>query len=183
MKMFMENDKRYKNYDIGRFTYGGPEVLSWDSKIKLKMGAFCSVAEGVVILLGGEHNTQWITTYPFNKILKEFGHIKGHPRSKGDVIIGSDVWIGRKAVILSGLEIGDGCAVGANAVVTKSAPPYSILAGNPARVVKKRFDDETIKKLLRIKWWDWDIEKIKENIPLMLNDNIAEFVEKYIGDA
>ena len=88
----------------------------------------------------------------------------GHPASKGDVVIGNDVWIGRKAVILSGVTIGDGAVVGTMAVVTSNVEPYTIVAGNPARPVRKRFDDSTIQNLLQLRWWDWPTEKVKENV-------------------
>lgn len=94
------------------------------------------------------------------------------------MVIGNDVWIGVNACVLSGVRIGDGAVVGACSVVTRDVPPYAIVAGNPARLVRKRFDDETIEELLKIKWWDWDIERIKENLPLLLSENVKDFAEK-----
>lgn len=177
-RKFMADDPRYRRYQIGRYTYGEPLIVGINDETTLKVGSFCSMAAGVTIFLGGDHRTDWITTYPFTVFFKEFESIRGHPYTKGDIIIGNDVWIGREAKILSGVMIGDGAAIGADAVVTKSVEPYTIIAGNPARVIKKRFSDKIIEKLLKIKWWEWDIDKIKENIPLMLSDDIEEFIKK-----
>lgn len=131
-------------------------------------------------MLGGEHNADWVTTYPFNALLKSFSEIKGHPKTKGDVIIGNDVWIADGVKILSGVHIGDGCVIGSNAVVTKNMPPYSICGGNPAKIIKYRFDEKTIDKLLKIRWWDWDTLHIYQAVPLLQNycmDDFFEFCE------
>ena len=178
MKMMMNEDPKYKKYDIGRFTYGGPNISKF-AEANLKIGSFCAIAAEVKFLVGGEHRIDWVTTYPFNAILEEFDSIKGHPTAKGDIVIGNDVWIGYGATILSGVKIGSGSVIGARAVVTKDIPPYSIAVGSPIKVAKKRFDDEIIDKLLKIKWWDWPLDKIKKNVPLLLNDNIKAFVDKH----
>jgi virginiamycin A acetyltransferase len=173
----MKDDKRYTRYSIGDFTYGTPKVNTWSPKEKLTIGKFCSIADNVIISLGGEHRTDWATTFPFNALFTEFNHHQGHPKSKGDVTIGNDVWIGYGVHILSGVTIGDGAAIGANAVVTKDVPPYAIVAGNPARILRMRFSPEIISKLLSIKWWDWDFEKIKTNMTILLSDDIEKLIE------
>lgn len=175
--LFMCDNPEYSKYSIGKFSYGQPLVISWEENAALRVGSFCSFSTGVTILLGGEHRTNWVTTYPFHRVLREFENLQ-YPSTKGDVSIGNDVWIGKNALILSGVTIGDGAVVGAGSVVTRDVPPYSIVAGNPARLVRKRFDDDTIGKLLKIKWWDWDIERIKENMPLLFSERVKEFVEK-----
>lgn len=166
---------------VGDYTYGDFKVLSWQGgeKTKLKIGKFCSIARDVDFFLGGEHRSDFVTTYPFNILVPSFSYINGHPSTKGDIIVGNDVWIGKKADILSGVKIGDGAIVGAEAVVTKDVPPYAIVAGNPAKIIRYRFDKETIEKLLEIKWWDFKEEELIDAIPLLQSDNIAEFIEKY----
>ena len=169
--------ERYPQYEIGKWTYGSPKIRSWGEGAALRIGAFCSIADGVKIYLGGEHRTDWVTTFPFS-ILWESGHaLEGHPKTKGDVLIGNDVWLGAESVILSGVTIGDGAAIGARAVVKGNIPAYALVAGNPARIVKKRFDDETISRLLKIKWWQWKDAKIDKALPMLLNDDIRKFME------
>jgi acetyltransferase-like isoleucine patch superfamily enzyme len=167
----------YPHYRIGRGSYGGLEVYTWGEGATLQVGAFCSFAQGVKIFIGGEHRTDWVTTYPFNVLWEAGRTITGHPKTKGDVIIGNDVWIGTEAFVLSGNTIGDGAVIGARAVVTKDVEPYAVVAGNPARMVKKRFDEETIERLLRIQWWNWEDEKIGRALPLLLSQNIRAFLD------
>lgn len=169
--------EKYPQFEIGRGTYGNPTVRSSGAKATLKVGAFCSFASGVQIFLGGEHRTDWVTTYPFNVLWVAANHIKGHPKSKGDVIIGNDVWIGHESVIMSGVNIGDGAVIGARSVVTKDVAPYSIVAGNPARFVRKRFDDATINRLLALKWCEWPDATIEQLLPMLLSNAVEAFLE------
>jgi chloramphenicol O-acetyltransferase type B len=169
--------ERYPQYEIGRNTYGKPRIYSWEEGATFRIGAFCSIASGVKIYLGGEHRIDWVTTYPFNVLWEKAKHIKGHPKTKGDVIIGNDVWIGAGAAILSGVTIGDGAVIGTNAVVAKDVPHYAIVAGNPARIVRKRFNEETIHHLLKIRWWEWEDKKIEKFIPLLLDRDIEKFLK------
>lgn len=176
-KFFTRDFPAYRQYEIGEYTYGQPTVLYGNEPgAKLVIGRFCCIADGVIILLGGNHRIDWVTTYPFNIIFEEFKEIKGHPATKGDVIIGNDVWIGQQAMILSGVNIGDGAVVAARSVVTKNVEPYTIVGGNPARPIRRRFSEEIIHRLLKIQWWNWDIEKIKEFVPLLMNNNIEAFL-------
>ncbi|MBD2035556.1 CatB-related O-acetyltransferase [Leptolyngbya sp. FACHB-321] len=170
--------ERFPEYQFGRGTYDTDlQILSWGEGATLRIGSFCSIAAGVQILIGGEHRVDWITTYPFNVLWKAGEQITGHPMTKGDVDIGNDVWIAQEAVILSGVKIGDGAVIGARAVVAKDVPPYSIVVGNPARVIRHRFDKEIIQKLLEIKWWNWDDAQIEEFLPKLLSDNPVAFFE------
>lgn len=167
------------SYVFGEYTYGKPKVLEWGEGTHLTVGKFCAIAKNVHIFLGGNHRTDWITTYPFSALTNEFPeakHIKGHPTTKGNVTIGNDVWIGYGAVILSGVTIGDGAVIGAFSVVTKNVNPYEIVAGNPAKVIRKRFNDEVISHLLEIAWWNWPINKISSEINFLCNDEVSEFI-------
>jgi acetyltransferase-like isoleucine patch superfamily enzyme len=166
-------------YLIGDHTYGKPRVISRGEGRSLTIGKYCSISTHVLIFLGSEHRTDWISTYPFPVLWGEASSIKGHPSSKGDVRIGNDVYIGYQVIILSGVTIGDGAVIGAGSVVASDVPPYAIVAGNPARVLRYRFDGETIKKLLEIRWWNWPDEKVKENIHLICNDAVDAFIEKF----
>lgn len=174
----MTLQEKLPGHTIGKHSYwsGRPRVYN-DPKARLIMGAFCSIAKGAQIYLGGEHRTDWLTTYPFNELWQAGKGISGHPRSKGDVVIGNDVWIGIEAIILSGVTIGDGAVVGARAVVTRDVPPYTIVAGNPAANVRQRFDADVINRLLEIAWWEWDDARIDKAVPLMLSDDITAFID------
>jgi virginiamycin A acetyltransferase len=177
-KVFMCKNPDYSKYSIGKYSTGQPKILEYAVPTKLSIGNFCSIAEGVTILLDGEHHTDWIPTYDFNLMFKEFENLGDRRRSKGDVVIGNDVWIGFNAIILSGVKIGDGAVIGAGSVVTHDVPPYAIVAGCPARIIRMRFDQKTIDDLLRIKWWNWNLQRIVENMPLLLSNNIDEFLKR-----
>jgi len=166
-------------YTIGDHTYGNPRVLSWGEGTSLTIGKYCSISRNVIIFLGSEHRTDWISTYPFPVLWEEAKGIQGHPSTKGDVIIGNDVWIGYGVTILSGVNIGDGAVIGAGSVVTKDIPPYAISAGNPCHVIKYRFDEVTIKKLLEIRWWDWPDQKVRENLKYICSDAMDEFIKRF----
>ena len=158
---------------IGKYTYGNPHFKIWGKEERIEIGAFCSIAEEVAIFAGGEHRTEWLTTFPLRIAFgDDLAGIDGHPYTKGHTKIGNDVWIGFRAIILSGVQIGDGAVIGAGAVVTKNVEPYSIVAGNPAKLIKRRFNADEIKKLLEIKWWNWDIEKIKSNVSILSSKNL-----------
>lgn len=162
---------------MGAWSYGQPIVHSWGEGARLIIGRYCSIAGDVHVLLGGNHRTDWVTTYPFSEQWHQHaGKITGHPSSNGNVVIGNDVWIGERAMILSGVTIGDGAVVGASALVTKDVPPYAIVGGNPARIIRYRFDPATIKKLLAIRWWFWPEDKIIRALPLMLSSNMSDFI-------
>jgi virginiamycin A acetyltransferase len=180
---YTRNFSRYTKYSVGKYTYGAPIVKDWHQGTTLEIGDFCSIAENVTILLGGNHPIDWVSSFPFGAIFEEFkGRCSVFPEkmSKGDVIIGNDVWIGLNSTILSGITIGDGAIIAANAVVTKNVEPYTIVGGNPAKLLKKRFSDEAISKLLSIEWWNWEIDKIKDNLDLILSEDIELFIDRHL---
>jgi virginiamycin A acetyltransferase len=148
---------------------------------KLIIGNFCAIASDVQFIMNGaNHKMNSFTTYPFGI----FGHgweaallqLKDLP-FKGDTIIGNDVWIGYKAVIMPGITIGDGAIIAAKTVVTKDVPPYSVIGGNPSRLIKKRFSDDVVELLLQIQWWNWSIEKITENLSVLCNNDLEKLKE------
>ncbi|WP_445669156.1 CatB-related O-acetyltransferase [Niallia sp. FSL W8-0635] len=159
---------------MGEYSYGRPKVIVHKGDVhRVFVGKFCSIANGVEIFVGGNHNTEWISTYPFRvKFNLEGKYADGQPSSKGDVIIENDVWIGSNALILSGVKIGNGAIIAANSVVTKDVKPYTIVGGNPAKVIRQRFSNEDITRLLELNWWDWEKEKIISNIHLLSSTNI-----------
>jgi Acetyltransferase (isoleucine patch superfamily) len=154
---------------------------------KLIIGKFCSIASQTKFIMGSaNHRISSVTTYPFNV----FGgawqentpdHLSQLP-FKGDIIIGNDVWIGRECIIMPGAKIGDGAIIGAYSVVTKDVPPYSVVGGNPARIIKKRFNDELIDILLKIKWWDFDDEKLVEFLPLLCDPDLEKVQQLLIEE-
>ena len=145
------------------------EGKSYESRENLSSNKLCSIACGAKFLFTSANHTQAsLSTYPFPIFFEEWGldvqNIMSAWDNKGDIIIGNDVWIGYEAVILSGVTIGDGAIIGTRAVVTKDVPPYAIVGGVPAKTIRKRFSDDTISALLKIKWWDWPEERIRNQI-------------------
>lgn len=144
---------------------------------RLIIGKYCSIACGAKFLFNSaNHSLKSLSTYPF-PIFYDVWNLDNRKvtdawDNKGDIIIGNDVWIGFEAVILSGVTIGDGAIIGARALITKDVPPYAIVGGVPAHIIRKRFSNQTIEKLLKIKWWDWSQETIQSNLDAIQNDNI-----------
>lgn len=148
---------------------------------RLIIGKFCSIACNAKFLMtSGNHRMKSLSTYTFPIFYEEWDldvhHITDAWDNKGDIVIGNDVWIGYDAIIMSGVKIGDGAIIGTRAIVTKDVPPYTIVGGTPAKVIKKRFHDDTILKLLKIKWWDWPCEKIQSNIQYIQSGEIDKLV-------
>jgi acetyltransferase-like isoleucine patch superfamily enzyme len=166
---------RSRLVEVGAYTYGKPKIIYYGGEGKITIGKFCSIAQNVTFLFGGEHRIDWISTYPFYIFIDQWDRaktIKDSVRYKGDIRVGNDVWIGYGATILAGVTIGDGAVIAANAVVVKNVEPYTIVGGNPAQVIRKRFSDKDIRMLLEIAWWNWPKEKINKNISIICSSNI-----------
>lgn len=178
--------KRYINIagvEIGDYTYGLPQIIKTTDIYKVKIGRFCSIAtDNVKILVDIDHRPEWITTYPISEYILEKKSAISYHTGKGDVVIGNDVWICQDVIILSGVKIGNGAIIAAGAVVAKDVADYEMVGGVPAKHIRFRFSPEQIEKLLKISWWNWDIQKIKENVDLLESKNIDDFINKHIAN-
>lgn len=145
---------------------------------KLIIGKFCQIATGVKFIMNGaNHGLQGFTTYPFKVFGGEFADLPLLSDNKGDTIIGNDVWIGNDVTFMPGVKVGDGAIIASKSVVTRDVPAYTIVGGNPAQIIRKRFDDEIVEQLLKIKWWDWSVEKIAEHGKILLNANTSKLAQ------
>jgi virginiamycin A acetyltransferase len=175
---------RRHGHEIGAASYGRPK-LRFPAAARLRIGRYCSIADGVEILLGGNHRTDWITTYPFPEFGTDWPDAAmrtDHHASKGDVAIGHDVWLGSQAMVLSGVTIGHGAVIAARSVVARDVPPYAIVAGNPAKIIRMRFSEADIAGLLAVQWWHWPNERIGKALPLMMSGDVSAFLA-YAGEA
>ena len=160
-------------FSIGEYTYGNLRVVGALGRISI--GRFCSIADEVAAIMVGPHD-EWATTYPFQAVCdhwEEARGLGGHPRCLGDLTIGHDVWIGYRAVLLGGVTVGSGAVVGAGAVVTRDVPPYAVVAGNPARVLRLRFAEEDVAFLLDLAWWDWPEKTIRQHVRALSGPDLA----------
>ncbi|WP_312219767.1 type B chloramphenicol O-acetyltransferase [Brevundimonas sp.] len=144
---------------------------------RLIIGDFCSIGSGAAFIMAGNqgHRNDWASSFPFF-YMPEVPHFAGAVdafQKAGDTVIGNDVWIGSEAIIMPGVKVGDGAVIGTRALVTRDVEPYAIVGGNPARVIRKRFDDDSIAMLLEMKWWDWDDARLRQAMPLLCNGDIA----------
>lgn len=160
--------------EMGFSSYGAPTVHGQESQVRI--GKYTSIANSATFDAGMQHQHRSVSTYPFWILGAEKN---GYTQTRGPIVVGSDVWIGDGALIMSGLEIGDGAVIGARAVVTRSVPPYAIVGGVPARVIGYRFEPKIVEALLKIKWWDWPMEKVKENAQALMSYDLKGFIEKH----
>lgn len=179
---FLKNIITRPNIIVGNYTYYDDfeDVHNFEKNVKyhfdfigdkLIIGKFCMIASDVTFIMNGaNHQMNGITAYPFYIFGNGWEKVTPQPADlpyKGDTVIGNDVWIGSNATIMPGVNIGDGAIVATNSTVTKDVEPYSIVGGNPAQVLRKRFSEEKIKSLLEMQWWNWDLSKITENLTLL----------------
>jgi virginiamycin A acetyltransferase len=184
---FLKNIIKNPNIIVGEYTYYDDfeDVYNFEKNVKyhfdfigdkLIIGKFCMIASDVKFIMNGaNHLVNAVSTYPFAIFGEDWAgamNNKTYPH-KGDIIIGNDVWIGYNATIMAGVRIGDGAIIATNATLTKDVPPYTIVGGNPAKEIKKRFSDEEISTLLELKWWDWELEKITTALPLLTDKDVG----------
>ncbi len=188
---FLKNIVKHPNIIVGDYTYYDDfeNVENFENNVKyhfdfvgdkLTIGKFCMIASDVTFIMNGaNHLTDALSTYPFAVFGNGWEHAmdgKSYPQ-KGDITIGNDVWIGYNATIMAGVTIGDGAIIATNSTVIKDVEPYTIVGGNPAKAIKKRFDSNTISKLLDLKWWDWEIEKITKHLQHLTDNNIEKLLK------
>jgi len=172
----------------GKHTYGPEPKLMGIPEISIgsSIGKFCSIADNLQFILKGTHMIDWVTTYPFQAMwsmnvplydIKGIVGVDGDPIIQSPIIIGNDVWIASNVKIKQGVTIGDGAVLATECFVTKDVPPYAVVGGNPAKIIRFRFTERQIKDLLEIKWWDWDDQIIRKMVPLMTSKNIDKFIE------
>ncbi|NRT80239.1 CatB-related O-acetyltransferase [Clostridium beijerinckii] len=192
--IYLKNVITRSNIKVGDYTiyndfYNDPREFEKNNVLyqypinndKLIIGKFCSIAcKAKFLMTSGNHTMRSLSTYTFPIFYEEWGLdvslITDAWDNKGDIVIGNDVWIGYDAIIMSGVKIGDGAIIGTRAIVTNDVSPYTIVGGIPAKVIKKRFDDDIILNLLKIKWWDWPYEKIKANIKYIQSGDIDKLM-------
>lgn len=167
-------------FSIGDHSYGRPKVRFAASDAKLTIGRFCSIADGVEILLGGNHRVEWVSTFPFPAFPERWPGagqpLTSYQPTRGDVRIGSDVWVGSGALIFSGVTIGHGAVIAARACVTRDVPPYGIVAGNPAALVRFRFPEGLVAALLESAWWDLSDSEVAGLVPLIASPRVEDLV-------
>jgi chloramphenicol O-acetyltransferase type B len=169
--------QQYPNYKLGTNCYGVPDVKHAHTDAMLTIGSYCSIAKNVQIFLGGNHRTDWITTYRFPIFFEIAKHVQNSAITNGDIIIGSDVWLCQNTTILSGVTIGHGAVVANGAIVTKDVAPYEIVGGNPAKHIRWRFDELTRDALLTSAWWNWPEDEVLSIVDLLCSDDISKFLE------
>ncbi|HLL92551.1 MAG TPA: CatB-related O-acetyltransferase [Solirubrobacteraceae bacterium] len=168
---------------MGRCSYGEPLVATFPGdSAHVRIGAFCSIGPDVILMDGGDHRTDWVSTFPFRARLGLPGAYEdGHPRSRGDIEVGNDVWIGRGARVRSGVSIGNGAVVASYAVVTRHVRPYAVVAGVPAREVRRRLRDEQVQALERIAWWEWPMDTIEARVAQLCSDDVEAFIREHLA--
>ncbi|KKC37358.1 chloramphenicol acetyltransferase [Devosia epidermidihirudinis] len=176
------------NIVVGRFSYYSGYyhghsfddcaryLLPHEGADRLIVGSFCSIGSGAAFIMAGNqgHRYDWVSSFPFFYMPEEpaFAGATDAYSPSGDTVIGNDVWIGSEAIIMPGITIGHGAVIGTRALVSKNVEPYAIVGGNPAKLIRKRFDDEPISQLLEMAWWDWTDEELRAAMPLLCSANI-----------
>jgi virginiamycin A acetyltransferase len=181
---FLKNIITNPQIIVGDYTYydDAQDVYNFEKNVvylfdfigdRLIIGKFCQIASGArFIMNGANHAMNGISTYPFEVFGKSWSNAPSNDLNKGDTVIGNDVWIGNSATIMPGVKIGHGAIIGTNALVTKDVAPYTIVGGNPGKLIRSRFEQKTIDFLLELAWWDWPIEKITKHVNAIASGNL-----------
>lgn len=166
---------------VGKHTYGNPTVRVFEhDDTKLFIGSYTSIAHEVQFLLGGNHPTDRVTTFPLRiRLGLEGAGSDGYPSSPGNINVGSDVWIGARTLVLAGVNIGDGAVIGAGSLVSRDVPPYAICVGQPARPVRYRIPQDLIGPMLSIKWWEWDDATVEGLAPELSSTDVEGFIKRF----
>jgi chloramphenicol O-acetyltransferase type B len=178
------------NITVGRFSYYSGYyhghsfddcaryLLPDEGADRLVIGSFCSIGSGAAFIMAGNqgHRNDWVSTFPFFWMpeVAAFEGAENGYRPAGDTVIGNDVWIGSEAIIMPGVMIGDGAVIGTRALVTRDVAPYAIVAGNPAKTIRSRFDESAVALLLEMKWWDWSEDQLRPAMPLLTSAKVEE---------
>lgn len=174
---------------VGRFSYTPPRIRVWGDPEQLaaagtrvSIGAFCSIGPEVELLVNGGHRTDWVTTFPLRlRLGLEGAGQDGTPTGRGGITIGNDVWIGMRTLVMDGADVGDGAVVAAGSVVTGRVRPYAVVAGAPAREVRRRFTDDQVERLLALRWWDWPLERIRAEVDQLCSPDVEALLARVDG--
>lgn len=170
--------------DRGTYFDRNVNIITWSDDYCIKLGKYNSIGRDCNFFLHANHRHDWVTTSsmllgPVDKNIENMMFEMGHPKCNGDINIENDVWVGAKSTIMSGVKISNGAVIAATSTVTKDVPPYAIVGGNPAKIIKYRFTELQIDLLLKIQWWNWPEEKIKSEFKNLWSSNIDEFITKH----
>ena len=171
--------------DRGTYFDRNINIISWSDEYRIIVGKYCSIGRDCNFFLHANHRPDWVTTSsqlwgPVTPDVADMHMRMGHPTCKGDIIVENDVWIGAKSNIMSGVKISNGAIIGATATVTKDVPPYAIVVGNPAKIVKYRFTEKQRDDLLKIAWWDWTEDRIKTEAMDLWSERINDFIDRHL---
>lgn len=171
--------------DRGTYFDRHVNIFSWSDQYHIYLGKYNSIGRNCNFFLHANHRVDWITTSsqlwgPVTPEVAQMHMDMGHPICKGNIVVENDVWIGALSTVMSGVKISNGSVVAANSVVTKDVPPYAIVAGNPAKIVKFRFNENQIESLLKISWWNWSEDRIKSEAMLLWSGDINKFIDRHL---
>lgn len=160
---------------MGHRSYGSPIRMGQGNKVTI--GSWCSIGSNVCFDSGYNHDTSFISTYPFHTFGDQF---PSNMKIKGDIYVGNDCWLGNDVIVMSNVKIGHGAVIGTRCIVSKDVQPYEIVVGAPQKVLRKRFTDEQIEKLLKLAWWDFPEEEVLKIAPLLMSNNLEELFKLYV---